>query len=848
MRSKLRYFLSLILSFTFINVAIAQTDPFNCDYNAYLFQRNDVFAINLASGSYFEVATDIVAGNINAAGYNPADGYIWGSLSTPERTIVQIGVDFSVTSYTIPELPTSNRYVGDISVDGIYYLKGGATTYYKIDLDPSSPNYTQFIESATLTNSINVHDWAFNSVDGHLYTVEKTSNVLYRINPENGVVTSLGEVPILSGNTYTYGAVYFDASGRFYVSSNQTGTIYIIYNVQDIIPGGSMVSNLFSFGPSSSSNDGARCPTAPVPQEDCSNGIDDDGDGLVDCDDPSCSGVDVCPEITETSGGQDGGLESNNRLADAINLRNYKRKKSAYRFVKESAKRIQKSYNYGIRKNDLALQDLIPIGVIEHTEVIESTPEDLIEITNATEILAVNYENEGKRTAALMLLKTENAVYEHTKFICDRLLGSELLAVNTLSINGHEFIKSEIKNVDGTKEFVLSFSIQQESTSTPFILESHWNLSRYTKGRDFINFQLWASSVDDLWKLANELFRLIEIHQPIAEYHISPPPAVFVKSGTYRNGELLLNVVNHNASSSLQLEGGLRSTETASIESISSEIMLDEEYISTHVVPIGMAYDLGFRLTSSTSPTPDDLYLSDGPWGLDASALGTQIHYYEVLPSQPYNGNGYPVERGVSLEASINEYVGVYKAFSPKFGTIDLNEYNTLAFDAWGEGELEITILRNDIDSWQEQYKTSISLTNEIQHYELHVLDFVSTNPEALQFMQMTTLVFTLTSKTGQRETKTLNLQNIEFVQKEMNLPQVDSSLRLTVYPNPTDDIITLAGNSEWDQAFVYNAHGKLMMQVSGVSQLNVAQLPQGIYFVTVSAGGKTAVEQIIKN
>ena len=137
---------------------------------------------------------------------------------------------------------------------------------------------------------------------------------------------SLGEVPILAGLNYTFGAVYFDASGRFYVSSNQTGTIYVIQNVQELVEGGSIDSNLFAFGPSSSLNDGARCPTAPVPQEDCKNGIDDDGDGLVDCDDPSCSGVSSCPVIeAPTSSGNDGGLESNNRLSNLIGKRNYRR-------------------------------------------------------------------------------------------------------------------------------------------------------------------------------------------------------------------------------------------------------------------------------------------------------------------------------------------------------------------------------------------------------------------------------------------------------------------------------------------------------------------------------------------
>ena len=85
---KHKFFLLAILILGFS--ANAQEDiPFNCDYNAYLFQHNDVYAIDLASGSSYLVAADVTPGNINGAAYNPADGFIWGSLGTPEKTIVR---------------------------------------------------------------------------------------------------------------------------------------------------------------------------------------------------------------------------------------------------------------------------------------------------------------------------------------------------------------------------------------------------------------------------------------------------------------------------------------------------------------------------------------------------------------------------------------------------------------------------------------------------------------------------------------------------------------------------------------------------------------------------------------
>ncbi|WP_321827677.1 DUF6923 family protein [Maribacter dokdonensis] len=538
------YFFKFITVFALLigAKAIAQSEPFNCDYNAYLFQYNDIYALDLASGSSYLVAENITPGNVNGVGYNPTDGYLWGYLKTPSSTIVRIGKDYSVDQYTIPELPTGNKYVGDISPDGIYYFKAGGSSYYKVDINPDSDTYLQYLGAFELSQSLNIADWAFNAADGMLYTVEGSTRLLYKIDPATGTVYNLGAVPILDGLKYTFGAVYFDVDGNFYISANQTGSVYKIDNVQDITLG-IIQSNIFAFGPAASSNDGARCPTAPVPQEDCLNGIDDDGDGLVDCDDPSCSGVASCPVIVTTSSANKGGLESNDRLANLISKRNFNRAKSNYIFDKTKAKKLVKSALYGLSSkndvNNIPLNSLVPLGVVGETSTIESSPSDLLDLTNASDIYSVDYLNGSTNLGSLMVIKTDNTVYEHSKFICDRFLGAQLLSVSNIQLREKDFIKSIIKQPDGSLEFALTFSARVNAEGN-FTIESHWNIDAYTSNTAYYNFQIWSNSVDDLLLLADEILDLLEANSEISEYTGSTPPPVFVKSASYKNGEVLL--------------------------------------------------------------------------------------------------------------------------------------------------------------------------------------------------------------------------------------------------------------------------------------------------------------------
>jgi len=848
-------FLLLISSITY-----SQTIPFNCDYYAYLFQFNDVYSVDLASGSSSIVATDITPGNINAAGYNSKDGYIWGSLSSPSKSIVKIGKDFATTTYTFSELPTSNRYIGDISLDGIYFLKGGGTGYSMIDLDPVSSNYLSFIGSGTLSQNITIHDWAFNAVDNMLYTVEKNTNILYRINITTNNVESIGEVPILSGNSYTYGAVYFDLAGNFYVSANQTGTVYIINNVTNLNNGDVMSSNIFAFGPSSSSNDGARCPTASVPVEDCSNGIDDDGDGLVDCDDPSCSGVATCPTIdAPTSGGNEGGLESNNRLSTQINKRNYNRMVSNYFFNKNIARKLIKNNTYANKSvnSSFTLEDFIPLSVINEDSVIDSSPMDLINITNATDLISVDYQISDQSIASILALKTEDGVYEHTKYICDRLLGAELLSVSTIQIRNYHFIKSIIKNVDGGIEFVLSLSAREVGDN--FVVESHWNLDRYTAGGVYYNFQIWANSLDNLLTLSNEVINLLEVQKEIESYTLSTPPPVFVKKGSYKNGKLNLYIINSNNSNDISFNAGFKETETSSILTMSSTISLNENYITNLNLTTGNLFDIGFRIGDGIQ-TPDDLFMSDGPWGIDDNAVSTQVLQYEVNTNETITEtNEFIIERNPYIKAQTQEYVSLYKAFTPRFKPVDVSGYNTLEFNAKGTGSMEVRFIKKSIDLWENQYKTEIELSDELFTYQIPLTSFVSNNDSNMILEDVVTIVFTLKSLDGSMETKELLIEELKLSNLDV-LSINDLNINdLSIYPNPVKNVVNInfkCNRNHLGEAILYNKLGQQIRKsnisiISGNNNITFKcnGIEPGLYFLSIKSSyfDFKAVKLIIK-
>ena len=832
-------------------ILAAQT-PFNCTSEAYLFQYNDIYSINLASGQAVLEAENVTTGNINAVAYNPADGYIWGSLTSPDQSMVRIGVGMTADTYTIRGFPTSNPYVGAISSSGQYYAKSGGLDFYVVDLDPASASYLEVVDTKTLDLNISIADWAFNSVDGSLYAVTRGSNLLCRIDPVTAIVTVLGEVPILSGLNYTYGAVYFDVDGNFYVSANQTGTIYIINTVQDLTVNGTINSNLFAYGPASASNDGARCPTAAVPQEICDNGLDDDGDGLVDCDDPSCSGVAECPAANNTSGGNNGGLESNNRMSELIAKRNYNRSLRPGPATVGLPLAAYDSDNATRGKSQIMmLRDLVPVGILNESEALESSPEDLVGITNATEVFAVDYLNESGNIASILALKTENGVYEHSKFICDRLLGAELNSVSKIYLNEQEFTKSIIYRADGKREFVLSFSVRE--TTEGAVVESHWNLDGFTPGEDYYNFQIWTSDIDDLITLGEEILNLVGVYAPVDQYISSSPPLVFVQRARVANGKLVLQLMNNDFSEELTVTGGMRRTETESFEDVEQQVDL-VSYRNDITLDLGAFFDFGMRLSTERGGVADDLFVSDGPWGYDDSAATTQVTAYEITRTDlDSRADNFIVNRGVELTAETEEYISAYRALTPRFEAVDLSDMNSVSFVAIGQGTLEVTLVKSQVELWEEQLHASVELGNSVQSHTLHIGDFSNAAGDETDWSDIKLMVFTMRSVTGEKEIIRMSITDIEYSMERFSAAHDLSSVRATISPNPANEWATLRVGDIDDivgQVNIRDMSGRIVkiLQLNGddTLELDLRELEAGTYFLNIEMNNKIITEKLV--
>ena len=240
--------------------------PFNnCPTQAFLIQTPGAtpiaFGVDLATGSYSTLAADMGTTKVNGVGFSYHDNYMYG-WDYGAQTLAQIDDEFQTTALNVSGLIGRHFFVGDVAVsDNAWYGYLRKSGLYRIDLsDPGAALVMTKVADSSVMNDISITDFAFHPSDGRIYTVDN-NGYLYRINASNGTTTLLTQVLSESelNFNFTFGAQYFDVDGNLYLSNNGNGNIYRIS-----LDGEHSSAVFYAYGPSSNSNDGARCALAAI--------------------------------------------------------------------------------------------------------------------------------------------------------------------------------------------------------------------------------------------------------------------------------------------------------------------------------------------------------------------------------------------------------------------------------------------------------------------------------------------------------------------------------------------------------------------------------------------------------
>lgn len=514
------------------------------------------------------------------------------------------------------------------------------------------------------------------------------------------------------------------------------------------------------------------------------------------------SNIDDYPSTNDGSvvnSGNTGGLESKS-LGDIVGrrmLNSYKSGKNApinyARLTKINPRQFALFGGNNPSIQSVSLLDIMPKRVYDTGyDAYFTSPTDITGFTNAKEVISIDFTSKSNCKAVAFATKTLGSIYTHTKPVCDRLKGSEIIDISKFTLEGLEFVRYTLKKQDGLLEYATSFTIGKHTGRSEFSFQSNWLTKDYTNDDVMYNYQLWASAPYLVTDMLLEVIHQLRAIAPINAFAVAADlPKTYVNKANRSAGKLTFNIQNNAANTSGYFEVDEKLSEQSNKVTKSYPFTIDANGNSIVSIPVHDAYEHDVRMVIGNK-LEDVLYVNDGNWSIDYNANTTTLTDFTVSNAVDSSyTTDYPLYRNVHVEAATSDYVTIYKLVKGGGAVENLSDYSYLHFSANGGNNLRITILKKSISTWDNQYSFVIPLAAEQKEYNISLAEFTSiANAANIDLSDVTTIVFSIELANGGYGTINNTLSNVGFAKAPIHTDSIlisEMSKAVKVYPNPSN-------------------------------------------------------------
>src|SRR3989339_124927 len=498
--------------------------------------------------------------------------------------------------------------------------------------------------------------------------------------------------------------------------------------------------------------------------------------------------------------GWDSGLESKS-IGDAIGKRIINTATSNKSGVIDYNKLVEidlngQTYKSSSSGSNITLSEILPQKLSTgNYKAYTTTPTDIPSFTNAVEALSIDFTSENKARAVAFGTKTLGKVYDHTKAVCDRLKGAELLKIENVTINDINLVKFDLLNSKGQKEYAYSFVIGAKNGRNNYTIQSTWLNKDYSPDETMFNIQLWAESPYLIDEMVFDIITRLESKMPILQIdNKTEIPKTYITKGKCEAENVVLEIGNSTTSTNGYFEILERENEF-STNLIKKQIPFTIKPTGKSIIniPLSDNYEATISLYIN-GEMKDQVFMADGNWGYEFNSNTTSIKSFKITNDKKRtieNKDDFLLFRNMQIEANTPDNVTVYKLLRGGAIPQDLKEYKTIKLTAGGKGaNLRIILLKDSIVNWADQYSLSIPLTSNETELVLSINDFKSkTISGKINANDITTIIFTYeATNLGTSSLMNAQVSNLSFSKTDYAYISSLNSKEINVYPNPASN------------------------------------------------------------
>ena len=304
------------------------------------------------------------------------------------------------------------------------------------------------------------------------------------------------------------------------------------------------------------------------------------------------------------------------------------------------------------------------------------------------------------------------------------------------------------------------------------------------------NIQLWGGSPSLSVDMAKDIINRLTAGLPIQEIKSTVSlPKTYITEGKRVDENLALTINNKSSATNGYLEIKDRANEqTTNLVSRTVPFTISADGKTTIKIPSGDLYEstIGLYINGILQ---DEVFMADGSWGVDYNTSTTSIKKFNVTNSTAaINKDEFTLYRNAEVSATTPDYISVYKLLRGGGAAQDLTAYKTLKLTAAGNSVLTITLVKESIAAWKDQYTLQLPISKDAQEYLISLSDFKSgTSTTTLDPKDISSMVISMgASSAGKNTNVDVALSNVAFTKDDINYIRSLSAKDVTAYPNPS--------------------------------------------------------------
>jgi hypothetical protein len=223
-------------------------------------------------------------------------------------------------------------------------------------------------------------------------------------------------------------------------------------------------------------------------------------------------------------------------------------------------------------------------------------------------------------------------------------------------------------------------------------------------------------------------------------------------------------------------------------------------------LPVSDAFETTVKMYVNNQ-LQDEVFLSDGAWSVDYNPATTVLNKFEAKND---NRKTVPQElqlyRNVYVNANTNTYLTLLKLMRGGGLPKDISAYQSMKFNASGNGTLKITLVKQSVKNWDDQYFLKIPLSNSPKDYLIDLGEFASlVNKNRIKPDDINSIVFTVTNSAGTTSSISQTINNLAFSKESANYIRSLSSKEIKLFPNPSSGKFNCVFQSDKDMQLQLN-------------------------------------------